>query len=133
MPTIPWIPRNQGGPTGAVVMASRLEVVSLTSVPNFFLKSMVVWRQVLKSPGVLGVSLRAQPLARTFWTLSAWESREALNAFSHSDPHARIVAKLRPVTKDALFVFWETDSADLPASWEEAQRRLAEERDRVQV
>ena len=132
MPTIPWTPRNRNGLTGeSVVMASRLEVKSVTNTLNFFVQSMVVWRQVQKTPGLVGASLKAQPLSRTFWTLSAWESQEALDTFSRSDPHARIIAKLRPVMKNSLFTFWQVDSAELPVSWEEAQRRLAEESSRA--
>jgi hypothetical protein len=134
MPTIPWMPgktssraRPATGAGEAVIMASKLEVRSLLSVPRFFLLSMVVWRQVRAAPGALGVSLRAEPMKRTFWTLSAWESRSALQTFSDTDPHSRIVARLRKVMKGSVFTFWDTDARELPADWDDATRRLTAE------
>ncbi|WP_348534665.1 MULTISPECIES: DUF3291 domain-containing protein [unclassified Kitasatospora] len=122
---MPPKPRVTGGEV--VVMASKLEVKSLLNVPNFFLQSMIIWRQVRKSPGVVGVSLRAQPLRGTFWTLSAWENQSALNDFSRSDPHARIVAGIRRVMKNSVFVFWSPDASELPIDWAEATRRVTEQ------
>lgn len=131
MPTIPWLPGTRPGEAAppdrdAYVMASRLEVKSLLNVPRFFLQSMVVWRQVRQSPGLLGVSLRAEPLKRTFWTLSAWEDQKALAAFNRTDPHASSVMQLRKVMRNSVFTFWNTSRDRLPIDWDEATRRLAE-------
>ena len=38
----------------------------------------------------------AQPLRRVFYTLSAWENRDALYAFARTQPHRGIMASLRP-------------------------------------
>jgi hypothetical protein len=131
MPTIPWLPgtaKDEAEPVGPpLVMASRLELRSLLSVPKFFLLSLVIFQQVRSSPGVIGASLRAEPLKRTFWTLSAWRDQEALNTFSRTDPHAKSVRGLRPGMKGSVFVFWNTERDGLPISWDEAQRRLAEQ------
>jgi hypothetical protein len=128
MPTIPWLPPKPSVTSGEVVlMASKLEVKSLLSVPEFFLRSLVVWRQVQKSPGLVGASLKAQPLKRTFWTLSAWESREALGTFNHTDPHGRTVTRLRKVMKGSVFTFWNAEASALPITWDEATRRIAEQ------
>ncbi|MEV8551980.1 DUF3291 domain-containing protein [Streptomyces glaucescens] len=133
MPTIPWMPGPGRDTTGAagsgppVVMASRLELRSLLSVPRFFLLSLVVFQQVRRSPGLIGASLRAQPLKRTFWTLSAWRDRAALEEFNRTDPHAKSVRGLRPVMKGSVFVFWNAGPGELPVGWDEAQRRLAEQ------
>ena len=130
MPTIPWMPRaaakESAGSGEAVVMASKLQVKSLLSVPRFFLLSLVVWKQVRSAPGVVGASLRAEPLKRTFWTLSAWRDQEALDTFARTDPHARIVARLRKVMDRSVFVFYPTARDALPVAWDDATRRLAE-------
>ncbi|MFE6285150.1 DUF3291 domain-containing protein [Streptomyces sp. NPDC057877] len=137
MPTIPWLPGADkatapapGGSATAVVMASRLELRSLLSVPRFFVLSLVILRQVRAAEGSIGVSLRAEPLKRTFWTLSAWRDQRSLDAFARTDPHAVSVRRLRPGMKRALFVFWRTGHDQLPVSWDDARRRLAEQAER---
>ncbi|MER7751367.1 DUF3291 domain-containing protein [Kitasatospora sp. NPDC097643] len=129
MPTLPWITPNPAAPgTRAVVMASRFEVRSLADVPRFFAKSIAVWRQIGRTPGALGASLVAHPLRRTFYTLSAWESREALNAFAAAEPHRSVMTSLRDTTKESTFTFWQTPVKQLPITWTEAHRRLDEQR-----
>ncbi|MFD9004701.1 DUF3291 domain-containing protein [Streptomyces sp. NPDC059582] len=137
MPTIPWLPgadKDAAAPEGAtglpLVMASRLELRSLWSVPSFFLLSLIVFQQVRRSPGVIGASLQAEPLKRTFWTLSAWRDQDALNAFNRTDPHAKSVRRLRPGMKGSVFVFWNTERDQLPISWDEAKRRLDQQADK---
>ncbi|MEU9046855.1 MULTISPECIES: DUF3291 domain-containing protein [unclassified Kitasatospora] len=129
MPTLPWITPNPATPgTSAVVMASRFEVRSLADVPRFFVKSLAVWRQLRRAPGALGASLIARPLRRTFYTLSAWESREALNAFAAAEPHRSVMRGLRDTTKEATFTFWPTPVEQLPIPWADAHARLDAER-----
>ena len=128
VPTLPWVTPNPPRPgTQVLVMASRLEVRALRDVPRFFVKSLAAWRQVRSAPGAVGASLVARPLRRTFWTLSAWESREELNAYVRAEPHRSIMTSLRGVMKDSSFVFWESAAEDLPIEWAEARRRLAEQ------
>lgn len=128
MPTLPWTTPNPATPnTQAFVMASRLEVRSARDVPRFFLKSLSAWRQVRSAPGALGASLIARPLKRTFFTLSAWEGRDALYAFAATEPHRSIMSGLRSTMRDSTFTFWELPVEELPISWENAQRRLSEQ------
>lgn len=65
MPTIPWttpkLAANRRATSDVVVMASRFELRSLRDVPRFLLAAMRIRRQMLKSPGVLGLSLIAKP------------------------------------------------------------------------
>lgn len=131
MPTLPWIEPNAPEPGArALVMASRLEVRSLRQVPGFFLASIALWRQSRRSPGAWGVGLRAQPLRRTFWTVSAWSDEKALYAYAGAEPHASTMRRKRAVMRESTFVFWNVPSGELPIDWDEAERRLAEERER---
>ncbi|WP_323379926.1 DUF3291 domain-containing protein [Streptomyces alkaliphilus] len=126
MATLPWtVPQPPPPGARALVMASRFEVHSAAHVPRFLVKSLLAWKQVRSTPGAYGVSLVAQPWKRTFWTLSAWESDEALRAYATTEPHRSIMTGLGPVMKDALFVRWEVATDDLPVTWEEARHRLA--------
>jgi hypothetical protein len=129
MPTLPWTTPNkpQPGVTTALVMASRLEVRSFKDVPRFFLRSLAAWKQVRGAQGALGASLIANPLRRTFWTLSAWESRERLYTYAKAEPHKSIMNDLRPTMSRSVFTFWEVPVDELPITWSDAKRRLAEQ------
>ncbi|MFE7326801.1 DUF3291 domain-containing protein [Streptomyces sp. NPDC057565] len=128
MPTLPWVTPHPAPHHGqVVVMASRFEVRSLKDVPRFFLKSLSAWRQVRSAPGAFGASLIAQPTKRTFFTLSAWESRDALYAYARTEPHRGIMTGLRPTMRSSTFTFWEAPVEHLPVSWAEAKRRIAEQ------
>lgn len=129
---IPWIPIEQPGAGPEVqVMGSRFELKSAWRSPQFLIYSLRLWRQARRSAGILGVSLRAQPMAGVFWTLSAWTSRQALTAFAGTDPHATAMKRIRPWMRESTFRFWPvpagdiTDTAFRPADlWAQAQRRI---------
>ncbi|MFD0686130.1 DUF3291 domain-containing protein [Actinomadura fibrosa] len=129
MPTLPWIQPEPAAPDAEVlVMASRLEVRSLRHVPGFLLASLALLRQARGSDGAHGVTLKAEPLKRTFWTLSAWRDRKALQDYAAAEPHAGTMRRKRAVMRDSAFVFWTVKGADLPIDWDDAQRRLTERR-----
>jgi heme-degrading monooxygenase HmoA len=126
MPTLPWTAVNEPAPDAtAFVMASRLEVRSLKDVPRFFLRSLAAWKQVRSAPGAYGASLIAEPLKRTFWTLSAWEDRQALYTYARTEPHKSVMTGLRSTMNRSVFTFWETPTASLPIDWSDARDRLA--------
>ncbi|WP_371664442.1 DUF3291 domain-containing protein [Streptomyces sp. NBC_00280] len=126
MPTLPWTTVNKPAPDAtAFVMASRLEVRSLSDVPRFFLRSLAAWKQVKSAPGAYGASLIAEPLKRTFWTLSAWEDKQALYTYARTEPHKSVMTGLRSTMNRSVFTFWETPAADLPIDWSDARDRLA--------
>jgi heme-degrading monooxygenase HmoA len=128
VPTLPWTTVNAAAPDAeALVMASRLEVRSFSDVPRFFLRSLATWKQVRSAPGAYGASLIAQPLKRTFWTLSAWEDKEALYRYARTEPHRSVMSGLRSTMSRSVFTFWQIPAADLPLDWAEARRRLAEQ------
>jgi hypothetical protein len=109
-----------------MVMASRLPLHSITRVPWFIGLTVQVVRQLERTDGLLGYSLRAQPLAHTFWTLSAWRDEESLASFARALPHAAIIVRLRPHMDETRFSWWETPAETLPVRWDDAVRRLAE-------
>lgn len=131
MPTLPWTTPNPARPdTTAFVMASRLEVKSGRHTPQFCLKSLSAWGQVRKAPGALGASLEAQLLKGVFYTLSAWENKEALYAYARTEPHKSVMTGLRSVMSASTFAFWEVPVSQLPITWEDAKRRIeAQERE----
>ncbi|MEU7717476.1 DUF3291 domain-containing protein [Streptomyces tibetensis] len=125
MPTLPWtVPNTPPRDTEVHVFASRFETRTLWGALKFLAGTPAVWRQVRRSPGVYGATLKAKPLKRTFWTLSAWESKEALHAFARAGTHGPASKGLAPQMKDSAYTTWQTSSDDLPLSWSEALRRL---------
>jgi hypothetical protein len=124
MPTLPWTtpkpPRPGDGPV--TVMASRLELRRLRDVPSFLVAALRIRRQMLASPGALGLSLIARPMHRTFWTLSAWQDQAALSAAVGREPHRQIMTHFRPRMAGSAFVTWT--ALALPVPWDDALYRL---------
>lgn len=125
MPTLPWtVPNTPPTRAEATVFASRFETRTLWGALKFFLRTPRIWRQVSHAPGAYGATLKAELFRRTFWTLSAWESPQALKDFAASAPHGPLAAGLRDQMKDAEFRTWKTGTDELPISLEDAQRRF---------
>jgi hypothetical protein len=129
MATLPWISlRSSDTGDTALVMASRFRVRRLRDVPRFLVDSLRIHRQVRAADGALGVSLIARPLRREFLTLSAWRDRAAIDALVRAQPHAGAMRRHRPVMAESTFTFWEVRADRLPVRWDDARRRLEEER-----
>jgi hypothetical protein len=125
MPTLPWtVPNTPPQDTDVHVFASRFETRTLWGALRFLVRTPAVWRQVAHAPGAYGASLRARPLRRVFWTLSAWESADALKAFAHSGAHRPASRHLAARMRDVASTTWQTSSDRLPVSWQEAMQRL---------
>jgi len=124
---IPWKnTRTQVGRTDTVVVqVSRLELAHVRDVPGFLLAALQIRRWVLQADGAIGMSLIAQPLKRTFWTLSAWQDEDAIKRLMTSDRHRAAMTKYQDRMSDSHFHTWhETDPALLPPDWDAAQTRL---------
>ncbi|WP_433733109.1 hypothetical protein ACQP0C_12675 [Nocardia sp. CA-129566] len=129
MPTLPWMTVNAPTAPEAQCMASRLEVESVRHAPAFLLASLRLWRQARRSPGALGVALKAEMWKGTFWTYSAWTDKAAIYAYAGAEPHRSTVQRKRKVMREATFVFFTAPVDELPMSWDEIRRRIAEQRD----
>ncbi len=126
VPTLPWtVPTPPPSGTEVHVFASRFETRTLWGALKFLARTPGVWRQVRGAPGSCGVSLKAEPFNRAFWTLSAWESPEALRTFARSGAHAPASRGLAGQMRDARFASWPAPGDVLPVGWEEVRRRLA--------
>lgn len=132
MPTLPWTSAEAAPAVDDVlVLGSRLELRHLRSVPGFLAAALRVRSQVRRSPGAIGVSLVAEPGRRTFWTLSAWSGRDAIDAFVGTAPHRDIMTRFHAALVDASFVTWTVGADEVPAPrsnarelWRDARARL---------
>lgn len=129
MPTIPWMTVGTPSTPEVQCMASRLEVKSPRNAPGFLIASLALWWQARRSPGALGVALKAETLKGTFWTYSAWTDKSAIYAYAGAEPHKSTVERKRKVMQEATFVFFTAPADELPMSWDEIRRRIAEQRE----
>ena len=125
MPPLPWRTKTQAEPGRSyLVMASRPPLRSRRTVPRFLRLTLSVVRQLERTEGLVGYTLLAQPMKKTFWTLSAWTDQQQLDAFARAMPHLAIIRKLRPRMGPTRFSFWTVQGSALPVAWGEAIDRL---------
>ena len=81
-------------------------------------------RQMRRSPGAIGVTLRAGLVARTFWTLSAWQDEQTLQEFIVKQPHLEAMKEMQPYMNPAYFLRWKVAGSELPLCWKDAMQRF---------
>ncbi len=98
MPVIPDLPWTADRPVegSGVVLHTELVLRRLRDVPVFMATSLAVLRQVSRSPGARSALLRAEPLSRTFATVSWWDDEAAVRAFARADPHRSAMRRWAP-------------------------------------
>jgi hypothetical protein len=94
--------------------------------PGFFRAAFSIRRQVRRSPGAIGVSMLAQPLRKTFWTLSAWTDQAALDTFVRTEPHLATISRYHDRLVNPEFITWTTTESSLPKAWSNAKERWVE-------
>jgi hypothetical protein len=110
-----------------VVMASRLPLRRYRRIPSFIRATLRIRRQLATAEGLVGYSLNAKLLSKTFWTLSAWRNQEALDRFARADPHRSLIAAIRPHMNRTTFVTWTSTGSDVPVKWETAREHVDRE------
>jgi hypothetical protein len=125
MPALPWTKIVAPEPDREyVAMASQLPLTRYRSIPSFLSATIAIRNQLSHADGLIGYALDAKLLRKTFWTVSVWESQEALQRFNHTDPHHARVERIRAGMQPTAFVFWSTPGSALPIAWDDARRRL---------
>ncbi len=125
MPALPWAQKFEPEPSATyAAMASRLPLLRHRSVPRFLRDTLAIRRQLAHAKGLVGFALDAQLGKKTFWTFSVWETREDLDVFARSDPHRRIINRLRPHMGESRFEFFSVSGEQLPMTWERMKSPL---------
>ena len=129
MPALPWLrgPAASAADGELVVMASRLPLRHYRHIPAFLRWTLRIRGQLAEAPGLAGYSLDAKLFRKTFWTLAAWTSREAMEAFVGEEPHRSAMVAIHPHMGESSFAFWTAGPAELPLEWGEARRRIADQ------
>lgn len=109
----------------AVIVITRLRLKDPELFTEFFESAVAVVEQAKTSRGNLAADVLADA-NYTFWTRTAWESRELMNGFVGSEPHRRTMIRIDGWCDEATFVDWDQSGAEVP-SWQEGYQRLARE------
>jgi quinol monooxygenase YgiN len=127
MPTLPWRSFARAEPERpCVALLSYLPLDGGGRIPGFLLHTARIVRQLRGSSGLLGYSLRAELMAKRFWTLSAWQDEASLHDFVDTRPHAQAMVALRPHMGATRFIRWTAEASQLPLDWGDALRRWRE-------
>ncbi len=104
-------------------LLSYLPLNKYRAFPAFFKFLFQIQNQLRSTPGIIGYSLRARPLSRKFWTLSAWTDEKSLMDFVAKIPHGQAIKAMTPHMDPTNFTKWNVLGSALPLPWEEAMRR----------
>ena len=106
----------------AVVVVTRLRLRDPAFFDEFFASAVAVVEQAQGSDGNLGADVLAEA-NNTYWTRTAWQGRDLMDAFVGSEPHLHTMSRIDDWCDEATFVEWEQAGADLP-DWQEGYGRL---------
>lgn len=127
MPASPWRTLHPPLPDREyVALLSYLPLKNHWRLPVFIVYTTQVMKQLASAKGIIGYTLLAHPLSKKAWTLSAWESNEALETFVNDPPHVRIMAALAPHLDKTSFLRWTVKGSDLPLRRPDALSRFVE-------
>ena len=104
------------------ISITRLRIRSLRFMPGFVLQTLGTVMQVKRAPGFRGGFLLPDRIW-TFWTMTAWDDREAMQAYMTSGSHRAAMPSLLAWCDEASVVHWDQTDETLP-SWPEADRRM---------
>lgn len=105
-----------------VIVVTRLRLRDPAFFDEFFTSAVAVVELAQSSKGNLGADVLTEA-NDTYWTRTAWQERELLDAFVGSEPHLSTMSRLGDWCDEATFVDWEQASADLP-HWVDGYRHL---------
>jgi hypothetical protein len=122
--TLPWT-LAAATPSGSVtVIAARLPLRSVRSLPATLAWTWRLRRALRDAPGLAGYAFAFQISGFSLWTVSAWTSRTELNAFEHNEAHQAAKIDLRARLRPATFAVWNCPATQLPVPWPEVRRRI---------
>jgi PPOX class probable F420-dependent enzyme len=105
------------------VSATRTRVHRYRDFPAISSRGLRLRARWPATPGAIGLQVGAQPLQRTTWTISLWESERDLKQFVRSQEHLDVLRPYR-ARMSVVGTTWETDRFILKEAWTEAHRRL---------
>ena len=108
-----------------LIVVTRLRLKDPALFDEFFAAAVAVVEQATKSAGNLGADVLADA-NNTYWTRTAWQGREQMDAFVGALPHLHTMDRIADWCDEATFTDWEQAGPDLP-DWQTSYRRLVAE------
>ena len=105
-----------------IIVVTRLRLRDPAFFDEFFANAVAVVEQAQKSEGNLHADVLAEA-NNTYWTRTAWQERDLMNAFVGSEPHLSTMDRIADWCDEATFIDWEQASTDLPG-WQDGYQRL---------
>ena len=125
---MPWKKITPVSPNGEyLVLLTYLPLKKRRMIPRFFWSTFAIQKQLAGSAGILGYALRAKPLERNFWTMSAWLDEKSLMDFALRIPHSQVMKALAPHMGPTKFTRWKVAGSDFPLRWDVAIARAKQE------
>jgi hypothetical protein len=125
-PPLPWRTTTPPDPNNTyVVTITRLPLRRHTRIPSLMRTTLHIARVLAHSEGLIGYSLKADLIHKTFWTASAWQSTEALHRFVRSDAHLRAMRTIGRHMNQPRIDTTTMQGADLSPRWTDIRRRLS--------
>jgi heme-degrading monooxygenase HmoA len=126
MPVLPW--KRLGGTEhdrGYVVVATYIPVRHLAKLPQFALNVRKIRKQLNATDGIVGYALLAKPFRSDYWTVSAWEDKDAPHKFAQTEPHRSIARQITSFAESGFHIqAWIAKGNELPPTWGEVLNRL---------
>jgi len=94
--------------------------------PRFVWSARQIESQLKRTTTVVGYTFKTELLNLEFWHLSAWESRAAIHAFVHEQPHLRIMESLTGRLGKTDFRYWTVQGSELPLNFQNELCRLTQ-------
>jgi len=122
VPALPWKRLAETDPDREyVVVATYIPVRHVVKLPEFWSNVRKIVKQLNSSDGLVGYSLLARPFRSDYWTLSAWESDEAVRRFAETEPHRSIAPRITSFSEVGFdLAKWTAVGRDLPPRWDKA-------------
>src|SRR5580698_67158 len=104
------------------ISVTRLRVRSVIYLPAFILANEASIRSIKKISGFIsGKELIDKHL--TFWTVTLWESDQAMKYFRNNDPHKSAMRKLPDWCDEGAYVHWLQEDEIIP-EWNFLYKKL---------
>lgn len=106
-----------------LAVATLIELRSVWSLPSLEWHTLRIHRQLSRSPGLVGFSVRGR-FPYHYWTLSAWTDGKALHGFVRGGEHRAVMPTFRRRMRDFTHVRWKVRGSALPLQWTVGLSRL---------
>jgi heme-degrading monooxygenase HmoA len=124
-PPLPWRSFAPIDPDRAyIVTTTQLPLRHHRHIPAVMAATMRIARELARSHGLVGYSLHAQLVHKTFWTMSAWQTADDLQRFVRSDVHRAAIASIGPHMTRPRIQTTTARGAHLPPAWAHMRREL---------